>query len=281
MYVPDDAKQRRRLDRLTSAEWYVYEAHCERRMAKTGLSDATNAEIAEREHLALKTVQNAMSKLRKLGWLQVEEGGVRLLVGDFHPVDKKHAKASLSREPEAESIPYTGNLFPDMGNDLPCTGNELPCTGNDAYIGTRARSDQPLPATSTHTPAPASAPPADEAPAARVCVLSFEDYLGYAQSEPGFTNPPAWAMKHFALRDADPLVAGWKGRRELVLEGRAPVETQLTPYHVAAQTVASVAQLPGYDVAGYIEQMQEVSEETRAKLRRTFLVAPARAHAPP
>ena len=70
-----------------------------------------------------------------------------------------------------------------------------------------------------------------------MCVpdLIFEDYLGYARSEPGFTNPPAWAMKHFPLRDADPLVREWKQRRELTLEGRPPLEEKLTPFHAAAQ----------------------------------------------
>ena len=75
MFTPDDAKKRRKSDKVTSSEWYVYEAHCERRMKKTGLSDATNKWIAENENLTLKTVQNAMWRLQKLGWLRVEGVG--------------------------------------------------------------------------------------------------------------------------------------------------------------------------------------------------------------
>jgi hypothetical protein len=105
-----------------------------------------------------------------------------------------------------------------------------------------------------------------------VCVphLTFEDYLGYARSEPGFTNPPAWAMKHFPLRDADPLVREWKQRRELTLEGRPPIGEKLTPFHAAAQKVNSV-RLGGGDVAAFIAGMIDVSEETRSRLRATFL----------
>lgn len=111
-----------------------------------------------------------------------------------------------------------------------------------------------------------------EAPAERVCApdLIFEDYLGYARSEPGFTNPPAWAMKHFPLRDADPLVREWKHRRALTLAGRTPVEVKLIPFHAAAQKVNSVRQGAG-DVAAFISGMTDVSEETRSRLRSTFL----------
>ena len=39
----------------------------------------------------------------------------------------------------------------------------------------------------------------------------------------------------------------------------------------------SMSQVPNYNMAGYIEQMPNVSEETRAELRRGFLDAPAAA----
>jgi hypothetical protein len=127
--------------------------------------------------------------------------------------------------------------------------------------------------TSTHTPTPtADAAAGREAPHAGVCVshLTFEDYLGYARSEPGFTNPPAWAMKHFPLRDADPLVREWKQRRGLALEGRPLIGEKLTPFHAAAQKVNSVRQGAG-DVAAFISGMTDVSDETRSRLRSTFL----------
>lgn len=49
---------------------------------------------------------------------------------------------------------------------------------------------------------------------------------------------------------------------------------QLVPFDHAAQYVASMAQVPNYNVEGYIEQMQNVSEETRERLREQFLRAP-------
>jgi hypothetical protein len=295
MFVPDDARARRIQDKLTPAAWLVYEAHCARRNnfrhkneRLRGLSFATKSEVATSEGLAVKTVKNAMTELRRAGWIEeLPDGSVRLLVGDFSPVDRTTPKASAGRE----GHPETGTLFPDLGIENPGLGTENPESGKSrpglgtgAYIGSRARSLQPSPAdSSTHTPAPAAPVAGDDAPAARVCVveLKFEDYRDFARSTAGFEKPDAWAMKHFALRDADVLVVEWKERREQVLEGRVPVERQSTPYHVAAQAVNSVRQNPAYDVAGYIEQMRGVSEETRARLRRTFLPEQARAHAPP
>ena len=298
MFVPDDAKKRRIEDGLTPAAWLVYEGHCERRynmrheVARLrGLSWATKAEVAEMEGLALKTVKHAYTELRRKGWIEeLPDGSVRLLVGDFSPADLTKEELKASRAAARKKHPETGTLFPDLGTQNPYSGTgspdlgkERPDLGTGAYIGSRARSLQPSPATSsTHTPAAADA--AGEAPAARVCVdgLTFDDYLGYAQGEPGFTNPRAWAMVHYPKRDADPLVAEWKGRREQIAEGRRPVGQQLTPFDVAATYVDSMRRkIPDYDVAGYIEQMQGVSEETRARLRRTFLAEQARAHAPP
>jgi hypothetical protein len=289
MFIPDDCTPRRIRDQLTPAAWLVYGAHCKRRYNHRhknerlrGLSCATKAEVSASEGLAVKTVQNAYTELKRKQWMEeLPDGSVRLLVGDFSPVDKTPAKPAAA----AEHRPESGTLFPDLGTENPESGKERPDLGKGAYIGSRARSLQPSPAdTSTHTPAtPAGEPGRDEAPAARVCVdgLTFEDYLGYAKGEPGIGNPRGWTMVHFAKRDADPLVAEWKALRGQVLECRAPVEKQLTPYHVAAQAVASVAQVPKYDVAGFIAQMQGVSEETRARLRSTFLTEQARAHAPP
>jgi hypothetical protein len=49
----------------------------------------------------------------------------------------------------------------------------------------------------------------------------------------------------------------------------------LVSFEQAAGCIAQLAALPGYDVAGYIAQMQNISEETRTKLREKFLNAPA------
>jgi len=49
----------------------------------------------------------------------------------------------------------------------------------------------------------------------------------------------------------------------------------LIRFEIAASYVRSMMQCPGYNVAGYIEQMSNVSEETRAALRTEFLEKPA------
>jgi hypothetical protein len=48
----------------------------------------------------------------------------------------------------------------------------------------------------------------------------------------------------------------------------------LVRFEVAASYVRSMMQCPGYNVAGYIEQMPNISEDTRAALREKFLNAP-------
>lgn len=298
-YVPDDRMRRKR--EVSRSAWDVYEALCSFADSDTGIVEPYHfsyAKLVEWSGVALGTARNAMIELRKKGW-KMEDGQGRIhLAGVFVIEAKRLAKErkKAAASPEQPSLlDDTTSLVNDaasLASDVTSPASDTASLVNDASIDKdRARGftnpDQPStsPKTNTHTPTP-DGPVAETAPpdGGGVCVagLKFEDYLGYAQGEPGFTNPRAWAMVHYPKRDADPLVAEWKGRHELIVEGKRPVEQQLTPFHVAAQAVASVAQVPKYDVAGFIEQMQGVSQETRAKLRERFLQPEqARAHSPP
>jgi hypothetical protein len=292
MFVPDDAKKRRAADELTPAAWYVYEAHCEARSHKTGLSRVTKERIAEREHLALKTVRNATTELKRKNWIAEEVGGVRLLVGDFSPVDKRHSQPSLFR-PQAvpERHPEPGNAPPENGKEIPCIGKEIPCIGNGPYKGSRARDYQPSdqqnqPVTHTHmSTQPARAREGDDGVCVSIGKSKFSKPELRVHAEACGLGE-GWVTVAFRSGEWDAEVGRTLARRELALEGRAPVEQPLTPYHVAAQMVASIAKLPGCDVDAYIERYPNVGEETRARLRAEFVQAPAgeverRAHAPP
>lgn len=105
------------------------------------------------------------------------------------------------------------------------------------------------------------------------------------KAEGGRIDPYAVARARWLDGTADEDVASFLARREQIQEGRRPIEQKLTPYNVAAQAVASVAQVAGADVASFIAGMPDVSEETRARLRKRFLEAPraeaAAGRAPP
>lgn len=110
-------------------------------------------------------------------------------------------------------------------------------------------------------------------------VLSFEDYRDFARSKPTFRNPDAWAMKHFAMRDADVLVSEFLGKRGLIRAGKSEAGPAPVLFHNAAQYVYSYSLRPGVgpaEVAAYIDGFENVTDETRAQLREKFLAAPAR-----
>lgn len=293
-FVPDDAMDARKRAKLTPAAWYVYEAHCRRRNHRTRRSRAGKQAIASDTGLSLSGVKNATAELRAKGWIREHHDGLELLVGDFTPVDKGQPRPASNEAPPETEGPQMRPAGPEMRPEQPQMrpgGPQMRPPGPEmrpgAYIGTRARLNQPenqpedQPRTSTHTPAPREGPPdASEPPVPepRVCVpeLMFEDYVGYAEGEPAIRNPRGWAMKTFPKRDpnAEKLVAAWKERRELTLAGRAPAEVQLTPYHVALQRVMSVAQAAGAEGAlRDVAAMEDVDEQTRARLRDAVLKA--------
>lgn len=317
MFVPDDAKARRISDKLPPAAWLVYEAHCQRRHNKgrtRGLSFATKEEIATSEGLSLKTVWNATTLLRKKGWIKDEGKAVRLLVGDFLPVDKKHlqpAPAPPSPSPDRESdddeIPQSGNSIPDLGNEIPQSGKEIPDTGNGAYIGSHARSDQPSPAiTSTHTPAEdGRAVQGEDAPAARVGVsqgtrCANEQIAAYARAfglglgwirtarQTGecddwieeFNADPEGFVLRWGVRNAQPPVRA---------DGDSATDGDATMRDLAAheldelvQGVAAVVEVQGRDPAQVIAELVVTeSDRERLRLRLQGQAVQARAHAPP
>jgi len=210
-----------------------------------------------------------------------------MLRGDFSEVDKNHPRREIPAGPL-----FRRTARPDIPDDHETVnGNHGSVI---SHIEERARVSSHSGQTSTHTShTPArEVPPATTAPAdaGGVCVsmpksrYSREQCVTWAEgrkAEGGKIDPHAVGRARWMDGTEDDEVGKFLGRRELVQEGKRPAERQLTPYHVAAQTVASVAQVPKHDVAGFIAQMQGVSEETRAKLVRTFLPEQARARAPP
>jgi hypothetical protein len=164
-FIPDDAIRRKRRDRLTPAAWDVYEAHCIHRNHRLGVSRADRKTVAEDTALSASGVKNATAELRHKGWIREDEQGIRLLVGDFNPVDKRHQQPTSN---EADGQPAR----PQMSTPQPQMRPEEPQMRPGAYIGSRARSDQPYTShlTSTHTPTPtADAAAGREATHAGVC----------------------------------------------------------------------------------------------------------------
>lgn len=296
-YVPDDAMRRKR--EVTHSAWDVYEALCSFADPDTGIVEerfCPNKRLIEQTGgLKLGTVKNAMTELRRERWTEHRGGRIRLLVGTFlGELREQHSQRGQQARPSpaGDARPAQPSLYGDEvspagdasspTNDGASPANDAPSPTGDgrsnkvrARVLTRPDQTGTRPA-STHTPdRRAREAPAVEAGGVCVPDLTFNDYLAYAKSEPGFTNPPAWAMKHFPLRDADALVAEWKARREQIREGRPPEQQQYIPYHVALQIVSSVAQAAGADVAAFIAGMENMTEETRAQLRKKFLTAPA------
>jgi hypothetical protein len=128
----------------------------------------------------------------------------------------------------------------------------------------------------THTPHPPRAPE-HPPPQGDVCVcesIEHDDYVDFAKSKSSFTEPEAWAAVHWPIRHKEhhicKQVHEWKQRRQAALDGKVEEKPKRTPFHAAAQAVNSVAQVPGYDVRGFIEQLTDVDEETRARLFEQF-----------
>lgn len=293
MFTPDGTEDRIVNVSRAAARMYLY--HCRWRDHETGYSRKGFEHARADLKMTRATAYRAHKELLDKDWIgETRDGQVGLRGGSFKPVDKTE-RARLVWSRPREKAPETGSLkfetegdsglkteTENLKNETNRLKNE---TGpyKERARGSSSTSSSSSPA--THTPPTPSLSGGEAALAARVCVveLRFEDYRDFARSTPGFDRPDAWAMKHWPLRDADVLVIEFLELREQVREARAPVERQETPYHVAAQTVASVARAKDGDVAGYIEQLPGVSEETRARLRQTFLGAQeqARAHAPP
>src|SRR5207248_893719 len=101
MFVPDDARRRKRLDKLSPSAWEVYESHCEHRSHRLRVSFTSREMIVAETGLSHSGVKNATTELRKKGWIREEKRGGRklthLLIGDFTPVDKRHLQAASNQ----------------------------------------------------------------------------------------------------------------------------------------------------------------------------------------
>jgi hypothetical protein len=127
----------------------------------------------------------------------------------------------------------------------------------------------------THT---RPAPPEERAQSeeSSVCVLpelTFEDFRAFARSKPSFTDPDAWALKHFNARDeaSAALVREWKEKTspERIAETRAALPDDLMPYSQAGQIVNTMMEAHGRDPLDVIDEL-EVSADVRARLIERF-----------
>jgi hypothetical protein len=163
-YVPDNAMRRKR--QISRSAWDVYEQLCAFGDADAGIVEArfvSNSRLVEETGLALGTVKNALTELRKKGWIEERRGRVFLLVGTF--LNELRRRKKVSSASDAPS-PY---------GDASSSVSDAPSPVSDGDRNrTRAWSDQPLnqPVNQhTHQPAAvAESPLATEAPAARVGV---------------------------------------------------------------------------------------------------------------
>lgn len=291
-YVPDEMMRRKR--NVSRSAWDVYEALCAFADSDTGIVEPYHfnyPKLVEMSGVKLGTARNAMTELRQKGWRWEDEAGRIHLIGIFVIEAKRQAEERKRKAKKALPASAQPSLLNDdvsLPSDTTSLGNDAASSASDAHIDKdRARgfTNPDQPATSPHTPTQGAAGRDGMAAGAGGCVpisnsrQSRADCVAWAEwrKAEGGRIDDAYAVGIARWRDgtADDEIADFLARREQVLEGRRPVEQQFTPYHVAAQAVASVAQVPGYDVAAYIAQMQGVSEETREKLRERFLQSPA------
>jgi hypothetical protein len=278
MYAPDGTEAK--LGKMSRSAGQLYLFYCRWRDHSTGYSrKGFDRAVAELE-LALSTAYRAQKELLDKDMiLETSDGRIGLRGGSFAPYDKTKAARCVWATPRAELRGARFLNFENEPESVLKNESEILIPEKDFLKNENSHNKERARGSSinlsisspshTHTPQPPHAREAD----AGVCVseLKFEDYRDFARSTPTFTKPDAWAMRHFPLRDADLLVSEWKERRALVLEGRPPVEQKQTPFHVAAQAVHSVSQVEGSNVAGFIAQMRDVSEETREKLIERFV----------
>jgi hypothetical protein len=305
MYVPDEAGPRLATISPTSIRLYLY--FCQWRDHATGYSRKGFARAVEELGLSRASGYRAHKDLLEGDWIyETTDGRIGLRGGSFAPFDKTEEARRVWSTPQAE-LPGAGrlNFETDAETRLNSETVSLNSETNrlnfetDAYMD-RARvfpsnspSDFP-----SHTPPTPSLTPSRGAPpdGGGVCVsiaksrYEFEDVRAWAEAQKAGgarIDPYAVARSRWLDGTADADVGKFLSERESVRAGHVPVEDKRTPFHVAAQAVNSVAQVPGYDIAGYIAQMRDVDEATRERLRETFLRKPssgdvaARAHAPP
>jgi hypothetical protein len=163
-FIPDDALRKRHKAGLTPAAWAVYEAHCMYRNHETGFSWGTKERIASEFDIALGTVRNATTELRQKGWIDETKTSVRLLVGDFSPVDRRSQQRPHKVAPAPPAIPESRNQIPDLVNEIPESGKDFHQIRN-SHNKDRARdSNQPY---NQHIE-PAKAIGADAPPVAKI-----------------------------------------------------------------------------------------------------------------
>ena len=292
-YVPDDAIKR--LDEISPTAGRLYLFLCQWRDHETGYSRKSFDTACAELEFSRATSYRVRRELLDGDWITLNDNGrVGLRGGDFSCMDKSgEARHIWEGDKDSPKTPSTSSLnsetAPTHGLNPETDSLNLETVNLNSeteHIKDRARVSSSKPSSipsSTPTPARGSRPAASRVPAGvdGVCELAElceQDYYDFARSQKSFHTPDAWAATHWEKRDRDKVVIEWKAKRASTLEGKHTHETNLLPYHAAAQRVNSVKQAGG-DVAAYIDQMQEIAPDTRTRLRATF--APHRLPAAP
>jgi|SRR5215213_1325861 len=154
-FIPDSALRRKR--ELSYAARDVYEALCAFADPYTGIVEAryaSNARLVEWTGFKLGSVKNALTELRKSGWIEEREGRVFLLVGTFlggvekarpSPTNDGASLRNDDSQPVETPQPSFSNDAPSLGNDAPSLRSDAPSPTNDAtYTGVTSPVNQPI-----------------------------------------------------------------------------------------------------------------------------------------
>jgi hypothetical protein len=303
MYAPDEGIAR--LDELSPKAAKLWLFFCTWRDHKTGYSRKGFDRAFEELKITRATAYRVHRELLDGDWVsETPDGRVGLRGGSFAPYDKTEEARRVWATPRGE-LPGERSLIFETGaeNSLNSETENLSSETNrlkneTEHIEERARGSSITLSINppSHTPPTPSLANGGGAPpdGGGVCVpmarsrFRKEQCVEWARqrkAEGGrIDDPYAVGRARWLDGTADDEIAEFIARRELVQEGRRPVEQQLMPYHVAAQMVNSVKQ-GGGDMAAFItNELLNVTPADKAKLRRTFLKAKEpeqRAHAPP
>lgn len=299
-YVPDDAIKL--LNEISPTAGRLYLFFCRWRDHDTGYSRKSFDTACSELEYSRATSYRVRRELLDGNWIIIGDNGrVGLRGGDFSCVDRsgearrvwegdkgsRQASEACSLNSETDYAHCLNSETESLNLETANLNPETKSLNSETeHIKDRARVSSSKPSSvpsNTPTPARGSRPAASRVSADvdGVCELGElceQDYYDFARSQKSFHTPDAWAATHWEKRDRDKVVVEWKAKRASTLEGKHTHETNLLPYHAAAQRVNSVKQAGG-DVAAYIDQMQEIAPDTRTRLRATF--APHRLPAAP
>jgi hypothetical protein len=160
-FIPDDAMRRKR--EISHSAWDVYEQLCawgDRHIGIVKNCYVSNSRLVEFTGLKLGTIKNALTELRQKGWIEQKGREIFLHVGMFlneiRELEKHQKRAGV--KPLVSDVSTLANDEPPLVSDAPSF------MGDGAYIGSRARSYQPI----NQPIEPAKAIGADAPPVAKI-----------------------------------------------------------------------------------------------------------------